>query len=387
MAQILVGTDKADKNAETRRRGRQMRATNGAFAQSYAEARARFLAAAEAAGARLTSEAHPLRGPDGGALAIDTAFIGPADAPKLLAMTSGTHGIEGYTGSAIQSKLLEEGLGERLPADTALLFIHAVNPWGFAHGRRVNEDNIDLNRNFAAPPFPENAGYALLHNALVPREWTEETRAKSRAAQSEFIRTHGLGAFVAALSTGQYTHPDGLFYGGRDPSWSNRVMRGIFEREFLTRQTLAFIDIHTGLGERGAGELLCTEAPGHPVFELGVKWMGPDVRSTSAGTSVSADVRGTMKGALIDLLASDGKQRQTMAISIEYGTVPQDRVGAALQADNWLYRHGDPESPQGREIAREMRAVFLVEEADWAETIHEQAARHVDNALKGLASS
>ncbi len=364
-----------------------MAATKGLFAQSYAEARARFLAAADAAGARIESEPHPLRGPDGGTLAIDAALIGPADASKLLAMTSGTHGIEGYTGSAIQSKLLKEGLAERLPADTALLFIHAVNPWGFAHGRRVNEDNIDLNRNFALPPFPENAGYALLHDALVPGEWTEDTRAKSRSAQGAFIGKHGLEAFIAALSTGQYTHPDGLFYGGQAPSWSNRVMRSIFEREFLPRKTLAFIDIHTGLGERGAGEVLCTEAPGHPVFELGRKWLGPDIRSTSAGTSVSADVRGTMKSALIDLLASDGNERQTMAISIEYGTVPQDRVGAALQADNWLYRHGDPESALGREIAREMRTVFLVEEADWAETIHEQAARHVGNALKGLAST
>ncbi|MEN6544087.1 M14 family metallopeptidase [Parvibaculum sp.] len=364
-----------------------MTATTGPFARSYAEARARFLAAAGLAGARVTSEMHPLRGPDGEELAIDAALIGPAGASKLLAMTSGTHGIEGYTGSAIQSKLLEEGLGERLPQDTALLFIHAVNPWGFAHGRRVNEDNIDLNRNFTTPPFPENTGYALLHDALVPREWTEETRAKSRAAQGAFIKEHGIGAFVAALSAGQYTHPTGLFYGGQGPSWSNRIMREIFEREFLPRRTLAFIDIHTGLGERGAGELLCTERPGHPVFELARQWLGSDVRSTSAGTSVSADVRGSMKSALIDLLASDGRPRQTMAISIEYGTVPQDRVGAALQADNWLYQHGDPASPQGREIAREMRAVFLVEEADWAETIHEQAARHVGNALKGLAGA
>lgn len=363
-----------------------MTPAKGNFAESYAEARARFLAAADAAGANLECEAHPLKGPSGEDLAIDMARIGPANAPKLFAITSGTHGIEGYTGSAVQTRLLESGIGARLPTDTEFLFIHAVNPWGFAHGRRVNEDNIDLNRNFAAPPLPENPGYETLHAALVPKEWSEESRAAARAAQGEFIGKHGFEAFVAALSTGQYTHPDGLFFGGRKPAWSNRVMREIFEREFVPRDAIAFIDIHTGLGERGAGELLCTEAPGHPVFELGAKWMGSDLRSTSAGTSVSADVRGTMKSALIDRLCTDGKPRQTMAISIEYGTVPADRVGAALQADNWLYQHGDPASPLGREIAREMRAVFLIEEADWADTIHEQAARHVDAALKGLAS-
>ncbi len=358
----------------------------GVFPASYAEARARFLAAADAAGAVLESEAHPLKGPNGEALAIDIARIGPAGAPKLFAMTSGTHGIEGYTGSAVQTRLFEDGIAEALPEDTELVFIHAVNPWGFAHGRRVNEDNVDLNRNFATAPFPENPGYEKLHAALVPPEWTEASRAAARAAQGAFVAEHGFAAFVAALSTGQYTRRDGLFYGGQEPTWSNRTMRGIFEREFVPRDAIAFIDIHTGLGERGAGEVLCTEAPGHPVFELGVKWLGSDLRSTSAGTSVSADVRGTMKGALIDRLSADGKPRQTMAISIEYGTVAADRVGAALQADNWLYQHGDPKTPLGREIAREMRAAFLIDEADWAATIHEQAARHVGNALKGLAT-
>ena len=38
------------------------------------------------------------------------------------------------------------GLG--LPDDVAVLMIHLINPWGTAWMRRVNEDNIDLNRNY-----------------------------------------------------------------------------------------------------------------------------------------------------------------------------------------------------------------------------------------------
>jgi hypothetical protein len=29
-----------------------------------------------------------------------------------------------------------------------IVFVHALNPFGFKHHRRVNEDNVDLNRNF-----------------------------------------------------------------------------------------------------------------------------------------------------------------------------------------------------------------------------------------------
>ncbi len=363
-----------------------MTAWTGYFAQDYAEARTRFLDAARGAGARVTTIVHPLKGPDDGEIAVDVARIGPQDAPKLFAVTSGTHGIEGYTGSAVQTRLLEDGIAGELPPGTALLFIHAVNPWGFAHGRRVNEDNIDLNRNFVRPPLPENPGYDQLHAALVPAQWTVETRDAARRAQADFINREGFPAFVAALSTGQYRHPDGLFYGGAEPSWSNQTMRALFESEFAPHETIAFFDIHTGLGERGAGELLCTERPGHPVFDLCVEWLGPEMRSTSAGTSVSADVRGTMMGALIDRLTCGERPRRLAALSIEYGTVPPDRVAAALQADNWLYAHGDPKSVLGREIARSVREAFLIEEPDWAETIHEQAARHTARALRGLAA-
>ena len=31
----------------------------------------------------------------------------------------------------------------------SVLMLHAVNPWGYRHRRRVSENNVDLNRNFA----------------------------------------------------------------------------------------------------------------------------------------------------------------------------------------------------------------------------------------------
>lgn len=361
--------------------------TNSYFSATYAEARARFLKAAEAAGASIQSETHPLKGPDGEALAIDIARMGPKGASKLLAMTSGTHGIEGYTGSAIQTRLMEDGIATRLPADTEVVFIHAVNPWGFAHGRRVNEDNVDLNRNFLTPPFPENPGYEALHALMLPETWTAETRQKSQAGMLAYAEKHGFDKLVEALSVGQYVHADGLFYGGTAPVWSNRVMRRLFDELFLDRKAVAFIDIHTGLGERGAGELLCTLPMSHPAYKQAVEWLGEDVRSTSDGSSVSADVQGPMKNALIERLEGPRGPEKLMAISIEYGTVPSLEVAAALRADNWLYAKGDPKSPQGREIAKALRGVFLIEEDDWAEQVQEQADRHVANTLKGLAGA
>ena len=118
------------------------------FADDYTAARAAFLQASAADGAEVLEHRHPLAGPGGAPLFLDEARFGPRDARRVVFIASGTHGIEGFCGSGIQTHLLRRGIARNLPRDVALVFLHAVNPWGFAWLRRVNEDNIDLNRNF-----------------------------------------------------------------------------------------------------------------------------------------------------------------------------------------------------------------------------------------------
>merc|ERR1712072_1043160 len=76
------------------------------FAQSYFQARALFLDKASAAGAQLhripLNESNPtLRG-----LSIDVAVL-KGDPKKLVLHIAGTHGTEGFVGSAIQSAWLQ----------------------------------------------------------------------------------------------------------------------------------------------------------------------------------------------------------------------------------------------------------------------------------------
>ena len=73
------------------------------FAQSYGQARDKFLAAAEAAGAELHAQRHPLRGVQGEELAMDAGRLGAADAQALLIVSSACHGVEGFCGSGIQA--------------------------------------------------------------------------------------------------------------------------------------------------------------------------------------------------------------------------------------------------------------------------------------------
>ena len=67
---------------------------------------------------------------------------------KVFILTTGEHGIEGYVGSAMQQRFIDCYLSQLDPQTTGLLLVHAINPWGMKYHRRVNANNVDLNRNF-----------------------------------------------------------------------------------------------------------------------------------------------------------------------------------------------------------------------------------------------
>ncbi|MGH6962267.1 MAG: DUF2817 domain-containing protein, partial [Dongiaceae bacterium] len=241
------------------------------FSSSYAEARAKFRAAAREAGAAISSFHNPAAAPVGEicessgiaptpadeALSTDAAWSGPRAATRLVYAQSGTHGIEGFCGSGIQIGWLQQGLYRELPRDTALLLTHAINPYGFAWQRRVTEDNVDLNRNFVdhAAGYPVNAGYEALKDAICPLEWTAATLGAADRMLMGYAHEHGPMALQAAISSGQYSHREGVFYGGRGETWSNRTLAELLRAHAGRVRQVAFIDLHTGLGPYGVGEI------------------------------------------------------------------------------------------------------------------------------------
>jgi hypothetical protein len=181
-------------------------------AQSYAEARQKFLAAAQSAGLSVSSHEHPRRGRDGEPLAMDMARLGPAQAHALLILSSACHGVEGFCGSGAQVSLLGDAefraAAER--AGAAVLFVHALNPYGFSWWRRTTHENVDLNRNFHdfSEPLPVNATYDQIAHWLVPEQWPPP--AEANAAMRRYIAQHGEKAYQSVVSGGQHDHPNGL---------------------------------------------------------------------------------------------------------------------------------------------------------------------------------
>ena len=354
------------------------------FAASYETARAKFLAAAAVAGATIESIAHPLRGPAGERLFCDVARLGDPHATKAIVSMSATHGVEGHCGSGFQVAAFRERLFARLPADTCAVAIHAINPHGFAWSRRVNEDNVDLNRNFVdhVAPYPRNAGYELLRDAICPALWTTESRALTLARLEAYATAHGPMALQQAITGGQYGDAQGVFFGGHAPTWSNRTLRRIFAALGQHARDIAVIDYHTGLGPYGYGEVIAPVSGNDDSFRRAAAWIGGnEVTSPDLGTSTSAPLVGVN---ITGMREAAPAARVTM-VALEYGVKPVPETLDAVRADNWLHWHGTFDDPQWRAIKQEMRDTFYGDEPGWKRMIVERGADITRRVLAGLA--
>jgi hypothetical protein len=358
-------------------------AVSPCFAARYGDARALFLAAAGEAGARVASHRHPLAGPGGEPLFLDEARLGPTGARRVLYLASGTHGIEGFCGSGIQTWLLRCGLAARLPEGVALVLIHGVNPWGFAWLRRVNEDNVDLNRNFLDHDagHPENPDYDRLADIVNPKRFDEGAIAAVRAAASAFAQEHGTAALYRALSGGQYRHPRGVQFGGTEPVWSNRALRTLWARHSADVDLAACVDLHSGLGPNGVGLVLQTAPEASAGARLARAWWPDVLRAEPAAGSDAALVSGLMGPAFV----AAHPQAAALGVVLEFGTREMDQVMTAVLADNWLHHHGQRASETGRSIERSMRDAFFDESEAWKEKVCRRAREVVDRALSGMA--
>jgi hypothetical protein len=353
------------------------------FAQSYAEARAKFLAAAESAGLDVHSHVHPLLGRDGETLAMDVVRDGPVDAPAVLLITSACHGVEGFCGSGVQNALLADAGFRQAAHDAgvAVLYVHGLNPWGFSWWRRTTHENVDLNRNFHdfSQPLPANDAYDQIAHSVVPKAWPAP---EADAALAAYAEQHGWRTLKAAISGGQYTQPEGLFYGGRNPTWSNQTLRRVLREHGQRCARLGWIDLHTGLGPNGHGERIFACRDDAAALARARAWWGEKEPITSIydGSSTSAPLVGLMWLAAYE----ECPQAEYTGIALEYGTEAFDEVTDALRADQWLENHPEVAAPQREAIKRRLRDAFYTDTDEWKERIVAQAKEAAGQALAGL---
>ena len=356
------------------------------FADTYIQARAEFLAAATRIAARTSAFTLAARGPQDKELAIDAAHVGSERPHTLVLLTSGVHGVEGYAGSALQQLWLTQ-FANTLPPGVGVLLLHSINPYGFTYGRRVNENNVDLNRNALTDfPGPANPGYATLNRWLNPSTPVPVLDNFMLGGLWYRLR-YGKPALQQAIAGGQYEFPHGLFYGGSATQESLRIVAEILADPALHEaHTVLHIDLHTGLGARGSYEMLLDYAPHSPKFMAFTNWFDPaHVVSDHAGNAANYVAHGMLSQLIEHVFAT----ADTYTTVVDFGTTTPTRILRALRAENRLHHHGSTKALRAARIREELREAFYPSDPAWRDSllahghdIFTRLSRALENGLK-----
>jgi predicted deacylase len=313
-------------------------------------------------------------------LYTDAVLLGKPQVGQTLVLISGTHGVEGYVGSAIQRFLLQY-----LQADAAvfasgwnILLLHALNPWGMKHARRCDQDGIDLNRNFidfSALPATDD-DYPDVLNAFL----MDDVGAR-RQQLMQLNQQWGQKHFDRLLSGGQYEYDWAPFYGGRAPAFAQQVLEEMIETWQLAEKRLVVIDLHSGLGPWGHGELISDHPLSSRANEEAQRLFGHAVAITEAGESCSVS-----KAGLMDYRWHQLMQQRGCFLTLEFGTLGTQNLFDVLINDHRLQHHGS--AAKAKDLQQQRRVMldhFFPDDNLWQQSVLFRGWQVVSRVLESQA--
>lgn len=352
------------------------------FFRNYHDASRNFTNACGNAGLPLSEYTHPLS-----PLTTSVARLGALDAKKTLIVISGTHGVEGFLGSACQSKWLRDFGSMTMPTDCAIYLIHALNPWGMKYLRRVDHENIDVNRNFLDQwnHLPKNKGYDEFAWDIECNGFTEEQYRGPGTNLYKLNKIFGADVVLRMIAPGQYTRPHGLFFGGRAPSWSHKTLRSFLKQNLKAAEHIAVMDFHTGIGAFAALELICPWTKTSDEFLRARSWYHEyNVVSPLTDDSLAPMVSGDLLTAIARLLPG----RPVTAVAAEFGTYDAENLLTVLVWENLLHNLSRIQG-KGRSIGEEEQKLlnhFTPDDKEWQEVCTNKGVSILNAAINGLAA-
>jgi len=349
----------------------------------YFASRHHFVERAAASGAKRTREPVSALGPDSQALSVDIAsFISDQDKRRII-LTSGVHGVEGFIGASVQLHAMQMLAQHGLPNNTGVIMVHAINPWGFAHLRRVNENNIDVNRNFIDfgidKPVP-NPGYATLNPVINPQGEPGVTGEFQYWLQAIKLiqQSGGIKNLAGPIAMGQSDFKKGLFFTGTNVSESTALIQKLVLSATDTVDEIIILDVHSGLGRSGLATLISntnmrknTEAK---------TWLESHF-AQSVVMENSHNNAYTAQGSLSRWCESVFKNKRFLYQCVEIGTVGPMNVMSALRRENQAHHWTKRDSKSYRQTKQSLLNVFAPPSHRWRTTAVSQAMHTFSKSL------
>lgn len=351
------------------------------FPRTYAESRHRFLNAARAVAAKLYSYEVDSTVPED--LTIDVAILGAEDAPALI-VSSGVHGVEGFCGAAVQLALLERLNDPSFRKDIRYILIHGLNPYGFSHLRRFNEDNVDLNRNFLKDPadyagVPD--GYNRLNGLLNPQSPPSQFEPFKLKALGHIWLT-GLQTLKQVVAGGQYEYPRGLFFGGKGPCRSTQIVQDNCAAWLAAAEQILHIDFHAGLGSFAATKLLVSETKDSEHYAWYVDTFGAEYVESHAQPG---GIAYSPSGSFGEWLQNYFSARDYRFMCAEFGTYDIIRILGAVRAENRAQHYGTKNSQPYLRAKHELQECFCPASLPWRRQVVTSGLRIITQGQQALS--
>jgi hypothetical protein len=345
------------------------------FPTTYEDSRTRFLQSLNLIRQKWHStqlEAHPLHAhPE---LSIDWLWAHSHKKETLVILSTAEHGIEGYVGAAMMKIFIEEFSPCLNPENTGLLLLHGLNPWGMKHHRKVNEHNVDLNRNFvfdgrfdpAINPEYHQVAHLINPQRRIGSFGVENLRYLAGAVN--LIRSMGMKTATKVATLGQYHTPNGFFYGGLDFQEGTRTAMELYRRALEEYQSVIQIDMHTGYGPRYQMSIIMSPLDRMSSEETSKKFNYPLVLKINAEEFY--DISGDMAAYYYKLRDRDFPDRYLFACGFEFGTFG-DSIPARIRSlramvfENQLYWQGARNESTAGRVRREFDEFYFPSETKW----------------------
>ncbi|MBT3241846.1 MAG: DUF2817 domain-containing protein [Bacteroidetes bacterium] len=327
-------------------------------------------------------------------LFVDVCYVPAQGNPKrLLILSSGIHGIEGYVGNAIQELFVKEFLDDKLMEETGVLLLHGMNPYGFKYLRRVTENNIDLNRNSGYDNELYkiiNSGYGDLYDFLNPTDAVRAGSMKNRFFFVTAIRKilqASLPVLRQAVLQGQYQYTEGLYFGGDKQEPQIAGIGPLIEKVGTDYPIIMNIDLHTGYGESGKLHFFP-----NPIEDSELKKQTEDIfKGYQIDWGDSDDfytITGDFSGYIGKLLA--GKTHISM--TFEYGTMDSQKTMGSIKSihnmilENQGAHHGYKRTKDQKKVEKRFLEMYYPSDPKWRTKIMNQSSEVLNVALQQFNS-
>ena len=268
-------------------------------------------------------------------------------------------------------------------ADVCIIFIHSINPYGMSWLRRVNENNVDLNRNFLEKHEGEPEGYKLIDKFVNAPGLPKKFDPTFYIQGIQLLVRYGFTNIKQWFAQGQYTRPKSLQYGGDKLQEGPSLILEWLKKNLQKTKEIFAIDLHTGLGPSGFDTILIPEDISDEKYKLIKSLFNSHVTSLDPAKGVGYKITGDIHAGFVTEFPSIN----WICITQEFGTFKPMSVLKSLRSENkWTNFNDEKDIVNVRKhwSRSDLLHVFNPEDPIWQEKLISRGNIVFNGELKNI---